>query len=164
MRKQTAFLASLAALAAAGLAGCLNNADPVAEASVALPSETSALVAFAADSTRPLPARVQACSVLTEHVAALDTADTNYHGLKNAVDHVCAPHVRPARPDSLRPPKPDSARPVPPAKPDSLRPPHPKPDSLRPVPPAKPDSGFVPPRDPVRPLPPKKPDSTKTKA
>jgi hypothetical protein len=173
MRKQNALLATLAALATAGLVGCLNNADPVAEASMALPSETSALVAFAGDSTRPAPARLRACSVLTAHLAALDTADSAHAGLANAIAHVCAPRIKPPRPDSLRPdstrpkpdslrpgpvpPKPDSLRPVPPVRPDSVRPQPTKPDSVRPVPPARPDSGFTPPRQPVKPVPPKKP-------
>jgi hypothetical protein len=180
MRYQKGLLAAFAALSAAALAGCLNNADPVAEAEIVLPSETSALVAFAGDSTRPAPARVRACSVLTEHLAALDSADSSHAGLANAIAQVCAPHPKP-RPspcDSLRVKlfsadttlpgydslwalyqgrcvqPPDTTRP----KPDSLRPPPrdtTKPDTLRPVPPVKPDTTRP---DSVRPQP-SKPDS-----
>ena len=152
MRASKTTLVTVAALSAALFAGCLNESDASGETSI-LPSETSALVAFAGDSTRPAPARGHACDTLKARVAALDTTFPAYPGLKQAVDQVCA--AKPARPDSSRP-RPDSlgAHPSKPAKPDSLRPQPPKPDSLRPIP-VLPDSQAH------HPKPAPKPDSTK---
>jgi hypothetical protein len=171
MLAQKRLLLSLAALAAAGLAGCLNSTEPSSSQFIPV-TEAEIQAALRADSLAPArPPRQIVCDTLKARLEAMDTTAPQFPGFRNAVMHVCA--VRPARPDSLRPdslrPRPDSLRPQPPKpprpdssrpKPDTLRPQPPrppKPDSLRPVPPAKPDSGMVPPRTPVKPVPPKKP-------
>ncbi|MCD6025147.1 MAG: hypothetical protein K0Q91_2063 [Fibrobacteria bacterium] len=174
-------LLGLAALTAAGLAGCLNSTDPTSSqfAPVTEAEIQAALRVDSLDSLAPRP-RPIVCDTLKARLAAMDTAAPQYFGFSTAVAHVC--RIRPPRPDSLRPDtlrpdslRPDSLRPRP-VKPDSLRPDtsrpkpdtlrpqppvkdtvRPQPDSLRPVPPGKPDSGMVPPRTPVKPVPPKRP-------
>ena len=158
MRTRTRFLISLAAVAAAGLVGCLNS--PESSQSMNVPvSEAEIQAALTGDSLKPV--RPVVCDTLKARLGALDSTAANFEGLSNAVARVCAIHpprpdsgaVRPPhppRPDSLRAdslgPRPDSLRPLPPKPP--------KPDSLRPLPPVKPDSGK--PAAPKPPKPPKK--------
>jgi hypothetical protein len=179
MRKQTRLLATLAALATVGLVGCLNNADFESADATVLPTETSALIAFASDSTRPHHARARACSVLTELVAArADTADTTVDdsaatGLENAVQRVCGPRVKPPRSpmcDSLHTklfsadttiPGYDSLYALYQSKcvvrPDTLKPDTSRPDTLAPKPPKPPKPDTVRP-DTVKPV---RPDTVK---
>jgi hypothetical protein len=157
MRAHKRLLISLAALAAAGLTGCLTATDPVSSLSVPV-SEAEIQAALAGDSLHPVPPpRPVVCDTLKARLALLDSTAPQFGRLSFAVSHVCA--VRPPRPDSVRP---DSLRPRP-TLPDSLLPRPPKPDSLGPVPPLNRDSLEGKSEHGVRPLPPPppvKPDST----
>jgi hypothetical protein len=102
MRTRKLILAGLAALSAAALAACLNNTEATPESAV-LPTETNALVAFAGDSTRPAPARREACDTLTARLAGLDSAAAQYSGLETAVGRVCADHPKAPKPRPLSP-------------------------------------------------------------
>lgn len=178
MRAQKRLLIALAALAAAGLAGCLNSPDSASLSAPVTEAEIQSAISAARSGDSLKPVRPVVCDTLKARLAALDSTAPQFGGLSQAVSRVC--RVRPVHPDSLRPdslrpdslrppkpPRPDTTRPdsVRPAKPDTLRPQPPvrdtvRPDTVRPVtPPAKPDSGMVPPRTPVKPVPPNRPDS-----
>ena len=138
MRTQKRLLITLAAFAAAGLAGCLNSPD-TAQPSMISVTEAEIQAAISGDSLKPV--RPVVCDTLKARLALLDSTAPEFSGLTIAVARVCS--ARPHRADSLRPhpQRPDSLRP------DSLRPQPPKPvkpDSLRPVPPVKPDSARPP--------------------
>jgi hypothetical protein len=134
MRTQKRLLITLAAFAAAGLAGCLNSPD-TAQPSMIPVTEAEIQAAISGDSLKPV--RPVVCDTLKARLALLDSTAPEFSGLTIAVARVCS--ARPHRADSLRPhpQRPDSLRP------DSLRP---RPDSLRPQPPkpVKPDSARPP--------------------
>lgn len=166
MRAHKRLLISLAALAAAGLAGCLNSPDSASTLSAPV-TEAEIQAALTADSLHPVPPpRAVVCDTLKARLALLDSTAAQFKGLSYAVTHVCAvPDSALRPPKGSKPPKPDSLKakdqddslrlpPPPRPKGDSLLPPPPKPpkdDSLKGVPPVKPDSGKG------RPLPPPPP-------
>lgn len=159
MLAQKRLLLSLAALTAAGLAGCLNSTDP-SSSQFAPVTESEIAAALRMDSASPVRPRPIVCDTLKARLAAMDTTAPQYPGFSNAVMHVCA--VRPVRPDSTHPdtlhpdtlrpdsvkprppmpPRPDSVMPLPPypPRPDSVRQDfaHARPDSLKPTPPKRP--------------------------
>jgi hypothetical protein len=149
MRTQKRFLITLAALAAAGLAGCLNSPDSASSLSAPV-TESEIQAALSGDSLHPAPPpRPIVCDTLKARLAASDSTVPDFARLSDAVAHVCA--VRPdsgaVRPPRPLPPKGDSLRPLPPKPP---RPDSAVADSLRPLPP-KPPKGKGP-----APKPPKK--------
>ena len=154
MRAHKRLLISLAALAAAGLAGCLNSPDSASALSAPV-TEAEIQAALTADSLHPAPPpRAVVCDTLKARLALLDSTAPSFKGLSYAVTHVCAvPDSALRPPKGPKPPKPDSLKVK--DKEDSLRlPPPPRPpkgDSLKAVPPVKPDSGKG------RPLPPPPP-------
>ena len=117
MRTHKRLLISLAALAAAGLAGCLNSPDSTASLNAPV-TESEIQAALSGDSAHPAPVRPAVCDTLKARLGSMDSTSPGYAGFSVAVVRVCL--VRPVRPDSLRPwpPRPDSLRP----KPDTARP------------------------------------------